>query len=124
MSQDSKPSPDPTAGLANIWGQEAQSITYDNMQKLSKQDEFTIGQKTYKRKMLKPKDMVELGKLQKESEQAIRDDNDEKTMEVLKKQAKIVLVDFTDQEFEDIDVVALQSAVGACLLISRGFRRI
>jgi len=108
----------------SIWRTEAQQITFENMQKLSKQDEFTIGDKKYKRRLLKPKDMVQLGKLQKKMDEATKDDNDELMMDTLKEQAKIVLADFTDAEFEEIDVVGLQATIGACLLISKGFRRI
>ena len=121
MSQPEQTNPPPSP---SIWSTEAQQITFDNMQKLSKQDSFQIGEKTYKRRMLKPKDIVALGKLQKKMDGATKDDNEELTMETLKEQAKICLVDFTDQEFEEVDVVGLQSVIGACLLISKGFRRI
>ena len=108
----------------SIWSTEAQQITFENMQKLSKQDEFTIGDKKYRRRMLKPKDMVQLGKLQKKMDEATKDDNDELMMDTLREQAKIVLDNFTDAEFDEIDVVGLQATIGACLLISKGFRRI
>lgn len=113
-----------TPASPSIWTTEAQQITFENMQKLSKQDEFKIGDKTYRRRLLKPKDMVALGKLQKEMDAATKADDDEKSMKILGEQAKIVLQDFTDAEFEEIDVVDLQAIVGACLLISKGFRRI
>jgi len=110
--------------LSNVWTEEAQAITYENMQKLSRQDSFQIGEKTYQRKILKPKDIVAINRLQKKSDEATSRDDDEAGMNILKEQAKIVLKDFTDAEFEEIDVVMLQSVVGACLLISKGFRRI
>src|SRR5215510_12583769 len=113
----------PSPTLPNVWTEEATAITYENMQKLSRQNEFQIGSKTYKRRMLKPKDVVALNKLQKKNQEASDKEDEEAAMEILKEQAKIVLQDFTDQEFDDIDVVLLQSVVGACLLISKGFRR-
>lgn len=95
--------------------------TFDNIQKLSTQHEYEIpigsGIK-YKRKMLKPKDRITLEKLQNE---LTTDDDPEKRMDNVKKQAFICLEGLTEEKWEETDSVLMEIVVGACLVASKGF---
>jgi len=116
--------PDPTlANVANAWRQEAQDVTLNNMRVLSNRDAFKIGEKEYTRKLLKPKELVQLNKIEKTIGET-PDLDDEKYMEYLFQQAQLCLKDFTQEDFDNCDVVMLQSVVSACQLATKGFRRI
>jgi hypothetical protein len=96
--------------------------TYQNMIKLSNQDKFEIpagSKKFFKRKMLKPKELVDLNELQDAMEAGIEKPKDR--MINLKKQAQICLEGMTDKEWEETDAVLVEMVVGACYLISKGF---
>jgi hypothetical protein len=94
--------------------------TFENMKKLCNQAEYTVAGQTYKRKMLKPKDVIALGKLQNEMDET----DPEKRMENIKKQAFICLEGLTEEKWQDTDATYMEIVVGACLLISKGFRQV
>ena len=106
--------------LAELLNIASSQQTFENMQKLTKLDEYEVAGEKYKRKMLKPKDIVELNKLQNSM-----DENDpEKRMANLKKQAFICLDGLTDQKWDNTDASKMEIVIGACLLISKGFREV
>ena len=101
---------------------EGDQIIKENISKLVLLDEFQIGGKTYKRKMLKPKDIFDLQKLDKEQ---LENQNDsDLQLEILKKQSKICLADMSDVDFDNTDGVMLQNVIVACRVIAKGFRKL
>jgi hypothetical protein len=110
--------------LNYLLGEASSQKTFENMQKLCNQSEYEcpLGSGIiYKRKMLKPKDLVELNKLQLSLD---ADEDPEKRMENIKKQAKICLEGLTDDKWEQTDASLMEIIVGACILISKGFRSV
>ena len=107
--------------LSNLLGNASAQITFDNMQKLCNQNEYEVNGETYRRKILKPKELVALYKLQSQMEKLT---DPEKRMENLKDQAKICLENMDDEKWENTDAVKMEIIIGACLLISKGFRQI
>ena len=107
--------------LADMLGGESAQISFDNMKKLCNQDEYEVNGVKYKRKILKPKELVRLFKLQQEMEKL---DDPEKRMENIYQQSQVCLEGVTAENWENTDVVYMEQIVGACVLISRGFRKI
>ena len=116
--------------LGMLLGGESAQITFNNMKKLCNQSEYTIEGVTYKRKILKPKELVALYKLQKELDEAGDNIDPQKRMDNIFAQAQICLVQgennkpITKEQFDNTDAVAMEITIGACLLISKGFREI
>ena len=117
-NQIKQPSGKTLAELLNIASSQQ---TFDNMQVLCNQSEYTIAGETYKRKMLKPKDLVALNKLQTKLDSL---EDPEKRMNCIKEQAQICLEGLTEQKWENTDASMMEIVVGACLLISKGFRKV
>jgi len=107
--------------LAGLLGEASSIQTFDNMQKLANQSEYEIAGEKYKRKILKPKELVALNKLQQELETL---DDPEKRMDNIKKQAFICMEGWTEAKWENTDAALVEIVVGACLLISKGFRQV
>jgi len=105
----------------SLLGNTSAQITFDNMTKLCNQSEYTIADQTYKRRILKPKELVALYRLQAELDK-IKDP--EKRMTNLYEQAQICLEGVTPEKWENTDAVKMEIVLGACLLISKGFRSI
>lgn len=101
---------------------EGDQIVKENIEKLIQLDEYELAGKTYKRKMLKPKDIFELQKLDKEQRDFV--DDAEVQLRVLRQQAKICLEGMTDTDFDNTDGVKLQNVLAACRIIAKGFRKI
>ena len=101
---------------------EGDQIVKENIEKLVQLDEFEIAGKTYKRKMLKPKDVFELQRLDKEQIDNVNDPD--KQLDILRKQSKICLEEMTDTDFENTDGVKLQNVLVACRIIAKGFRKL
>ena len=116
--------------LGMLLGGESAQITFNNMKKLCNQSEYTIEGVTYKRKILKPKELVSLYKLQKELDEAGDNIDPQKRMDNIFAQAKICLTQgeknepITKEQFDNTDAVAMEITIGACLLVSKGFREI
>ena len=115
-SEDNQPK-----SIVNLLGNTSAQITFDNMTKLCNQNEYTIADETYKRKILKPKELVALYKLQ-EALDKIKDP--ERRMANLYEQAQICLEGVTPEKWENTDAVKMEIVLGACLLISKGFRSV
>ena len=111
----------PPKNLGDLLGSASAQITFDNMSKLCNQNEYEVEGVKYKRKILKPKELVSLFKLQQEMDKI---GDPEKRMNNVKAQAKLCLEGVTDENWEKTDAVQMEIIVGACLLISRGFRKI
>lgn len=122
MSEERKPA-DTGRDLGDLLGSAAAQVTFENMQKLCNQSQYEVAGETYKRKILKPKELVALYRLQGELEK-IGNSNPEKRMNNVKEQAKICLEGMTDEKWENTDAVQMEIIIGACLLISKGFRTI
>jgi len=120
MSENTVPQPSGKS-LAELLNIASSQQTFDNMTALCNQSEYTIGGETYKRKMLKPKDLIALNKLQNKLDTV---DDPEKRMDVIKQQAMICLEGLTEQKWENTDASLMEIVVGACLLISKGFRKV
>jgi len=117
--------------FASLFGPAAAQINFDNMQQLCNTDTYEIEGVKYTRKLLKPKDLVAIFKLEKDLEK-LKDKSGEvdpiKRLDNVKEQAKIYLKieegkDF-DKEGENTDIVKMEIVIGACLLNSRGFRKV
>jgi len=127
MSEELKEKPiEIPKSLAFLLGGESAQVTFDNMTKLCNQKEYTINDVVFKRKMLKPKELVEFMNIQKTLDET---KDPETRMQLLKEQAKLCLTlkdntkDF-DAVWEDTDAVHMEIVLGACMLIARGFRKI
>ncbi len=107
--------------LASMLGNESAQITFDNMTKLCNAKEYTVEGVTYKRKILKPKELVALFKLQNNLDKI---EDPEERMNNVKEQAKICLEGPIEDNWENTDAVYMEQIVGACLLISKGFRKV
>ena len=118
-----QPTPLLTEAASNLFKTESDNITYKNMSKLTKQDAFKIGDKTYNRRRLKPKELLEFVKAYTEVTQ-IPDLEIEKKLDLMEKSALIALEDFTKEDFENCDSLMLEQVLGACFLITRGFREV
>src|SRR4030095_1107538 len=111
--------------LNDLLGEASSLQTFENMKKLCALNEFEVPANSgikYKRKMLKPKDMVALNKLQIEMTEL--DTQPEKRMENIKQQAMICLEGLTDDKWDETDAALMEIVVGACILISKGFRQV
>jgi gamma-glutamyl phosphate reductase len=111
----------PVRNAMSLLGDQSAQITFDNMTKLCNQSEYKIADEVYKRRILKPKELVKLYKLQTDLDK-IKDP--EKRMENLYEQAEICLEGVTPEKWENTDAVKMEIVLGACLLISKGFRQI
>jgi len=128
MSEENKDVYEVPKSLAQLLGGASAQITFENMTKLCNQNEYEIPEGSgikYKRNILKPKQLVAFYKLQQTMD-TLKDP--EKRMENLKQQAMICLKlqdnkNF-DQTWEETDAVHMEIALGACMLIARGFRKI
>ena len=107
--------------LAELLNIASSQQTFDNMQKLCNQSEYEIAGQKYKRKILKPKELVALNKLQQKLDTT---DDPEKRMLNIKEQAQICLEGLTEDKWENTDATLMEIVVGACLLISKGFRQV
>jgi len=107
--------------LAELLNIASSQMTFENMQALCNQSSYTVEGVEYKRRMLKPKDIVKLQKLQRFLDES---DDPEKRMNAIKDQAFICLEGMTDKKWEDTDAGKMEIIVGACMLISKGFRRV
>jgi len=114
-------SQDKPKNAISLLGDTSAQITFDNMTKLCNQSEYTIGDETYKRRILKPKELVALYKLQSALDKI---SDPEKRMANLYDQAVICLEGVTPEKWEKTDAVKMEIVLGACLLISKGFRKI
>ena len=110
--------------LGMLLGGESAQITFNNMKKLCNQSEYTIANETYKRKILKPKELVALYRLQKELDTAGDNIDPQKRMDNIFEQAKICLDGITKEKWDNTDAVQMEIVIGACLLISKGFREV
>ena len=125
MSENKDNTVQPPKDFTTLLGSASAQITFDNMTKLCNQNEYEVEGIKYKRKILKPKELVALYKLQSALDKI---DDPQKRMDNIKDQAKLCLTiqegkDF-DKEWENTDAVMMEIIVGACLLISKGFRTV
>ena len=127
MSEDKKDKEfEAPKNLSNLLGNASAEVTFNNMQKLINQNEYEIAGVKYKRKILKPKELVKLYKLQTELDKL---NDPEKRMNNIKDQAQLSLMNedgkpLTDDQWDNTDAVMMEIVVGACLLISKGFRQV
>jgi hypothetical protein len=110
--------------LQDLLGEASSLQTFENMKKLCALNEFEVPANSgtkYRRKMLKPKDIIELNKIQNEMAEDI---DPEKRMDCIKRQAMICLEGLTEDAWEQTDAALMEIVVGACILISKGFRQV
>lgn len=107
--------------ISSLLGNKSTEITFENMTKLCNQAEYEIADENYKRRILKPKELVALYKLQAGLDKIT---DPEKRMSNLYDQAVICLEGVTPEKWENTDAVKMEIVLGACLLISKGFRSV
>ena len=112
---------EPPKDFLTLLGSASAQITFDNMTQLCNQNEYDVAGEKYKRKILKPKELVALYKLQSELEKIT---DPQKRMDNIKAQAQLCLEGVTDAKWENTDAVKMEIVIGACFLISKGFRKI
>ena len=121
MSQpEDKPFQAPKNILDLIGGASAE-ITFKNMTKLCNEDVYEVSGEKYKRKILKPKELAKFYKLQQEADKIT---DPEKRMENVFQQAQTVLEGIDKTKFDNTDIVKLEIIIGACFLITKGFREV
>jgi len=128
MSEENKDVYEVPKSLATLLGGASAQITFENMTKLCNQNEYEIPEGSgikWKRNILKPKQLVSFYKLQQTMD-TLKDP--EKRMDNLKQQAMVALKapegkNF-DQLWDETDAVHMEIALGACMLIARGFRKV
>ena len=118
-SQD-KPFQAPKNILDLIGGASAE-ITFKNMTKLCNQDVYEVAGEKYKRKILKPKELAQFYKLQQEADKIT---DPLKRMDNIFQQAQVCLEGITREKFDKTDIVKLEIIIGACFLITKGFREV
>lgn len=109
--------------LVNLFKPESDAITHNNMAKLTKQDSYLIGDKTFNRRRLKPKQLIEFTEVYNQLT-STTDAELSKKIELMEKSALIALEDFTHEDFENSEVVVLENVLAACFLITKGFREV
>ena len=123
MSEDKDNTVQPPKDFTSMLGSASAQITFDNMTKLCNLDVYEVAGEKYKRKILKPKELVALYKLQGELEKIPQNDP-QKRMDNIYAQAQICLEGVTKEKWENTDAVKMEIVVGACFLISKGFRQV
>lgn len=121
MSEDKDKQSDTSKNIGDLLGSASAQITFENMTDLCNKNEYTVAGETYKRKILKPKELVALYKLQSELDKI---SDPQKRMDNLYAQAQICLEGVTKEKWDNTDAVFMEIILGACLLISKGFRKI
>ena len=106
--------------MKNLFKGKSDQQTYDNMVFLTNKKAFKIGDKTYSRKILKPRELVDFTKLQGELI-TIADTDIEKKLELLEKIGILSLEGFTKEDYENCDILKLEQVIAALFLISKGF---
>ena len=125
MSKQMKPTTKPESPedkTVNMWAEAMNEISIGNMKKLANLDEYTIGPKTYKSKILKYREIKQLQDLNNQIT-LMSDWTDEK-VEIMKKEASICLEGWNNTDFEECDPVYLEQVLSACILKTKGFRAI
>ena len=107
--------------LGDLIAEKGSQITFENMEQLCNKSSYEIAGHTYKRKILKPRELVKLFQLQKEIEKT---QDQEKRYNNLYKQAELCLEGITPELWEDTDGVLMEQVLSACMLINRGFRKV
>ena len=112
-----------TKDFTHLLANESTKISFENMMDLCNKDEYEVAGEKYKRKILKPKELVALYKLQSDLEK-ISIDDPQKRMDNIYQQAQICLEGINKEKWENTDAVKMEIIIGACFLISKGFRKI
>ena len=99
------------------------TTAYNNLAKLISLSEYTDETgTTFRSRILTHKEIGQLKKLQKE-EDLINQDNDwDKYITNLKQQAKILIKDYTEEDFDKADFYVLENLIVAWRMKPRGFR--
>lgn len=109
-----------TSKLVNLLRESSGQKTFDNIQKILSGDKITIGEKSWKIAMLKPRQLMEIQKLQNQREE-LKAEDVEKADDLLFNSAEILLEDFKREDYNDIDAVKLQIAITALVVRANGF---
>jgi hypothetical protein len=108
-------------------GDEMSKIGLENLKKLCLQNEYNIGDKTFTGKKLRPKDIKDISKLEKDFEELTKGKDAgfiaEQELAVLQAKAYIHL-GMIPEEFEETDIPLLTSIVTARDLRMKGWFRI
>lgn len=99
----------------------------ENMRKLAPQDKFTIGNVEYERNKIRPKDLRDLRKVEREYFEDMKtivdpDLRQDRDWQLLAYKAKLYF-GMTEQQFEETDIEYLQTVIQATELRTQGFRQ-
>jgi hypothetical protein len=105
--------------IVDSWSEAMNNISLINIKKLATMDTYTVAGETYKRKMLTPKVRIQLDRLQNE---AAKEQDEEKKMDIVLQQALLCLDGMTKEKFDNTDIGHLEQVIGACIMAAKGFR--
>jgi hypothetical protein len=109
-----------TKTLPELINYATSEVTFQNFQALCNQASYEVAGHTYQRKMLTPDDFEKL--LTFEEELSNPNIKVKRRMAILREQAQICLDGVTDELWKKTDVGKMEIIIGACILISKGFR--
>ena len=99
------------------------NITFQNYNKLITLNEYTTDEGTvYHSRLLKPKEIGQLRKLVDEVANIQKDDNWDKYLTNMEKQAELLIKDMNQEKFDNSDFYLLENLIVAWRMKYRGFR--
>ena len=99
------------------------NITFQNYNKLITLNEYTTDEGTvYHSRLLKPKEIGQLRKLVDEVANIQKDDNWDKYLNNMEKQAELLIKDMNQEKFDNSDFYLLENLIVAWRMKYRGFR--
>lgn len=99
------------------------NTAYNNLAKLISLNEYTDETgTTFRARMLTHKEIGKLKKLQKEEDAINQDEDWDKYIINLKEQAKLLIKEYTEEDFDKADFYILENLIVAWRMKPRGFR--
>lgn len=109
--------------FVNKLNEMSNNITFQNYNKLITLNEYTADDGTvYYSRLLKPKEIGQLRKLVDEVVNIQKDDNWDKYLDNMEKQAELLIKDMNQAKFDESDFYLLENLIVAWRMKYRGFR--
>lgn len=103
--------------------EQSNSTAYNNLAKLIGLSEYTDDTgNTYRARKLTHKEIGQIRRLSKESEDIDQEKDWDKYVSNLKQQSTLLIRDFTEQDFDNADFYVLENLIVAWRMKPRGFR--
>jgi hypothetical protein len=102
--------------------QQSNSTAYNNLAKLIGTDEYSDNSVTYRAKILTHKEIGQIKKLTRQSDEIDQEKDWDKYIENLRAQGKLLIQDLTDEQFDAADWYILENLIVAWRMKPRGFR--